>query len=95
MNQSLPIINRIAAGILGGYAFTWGFCAIGIAGLAAMGVSFHAAEHGVMLLAFLLFLCLFLWSFAAKNMLKVWVILAGGAAVMTGVALLLQRSLVG
>lgn len=95
MNQSLPILNRIAAGVVGGYAFTWGFCAIGIAGLAALGVSVHAAESGVMLLAFLLFLCLFLWSFAAQNMVKVWVVLAGGAAVMIGVALLLQRSLVG
>ena len=95
MNQSLPILNRIAAGIVGGYAFTWGFCAIGIAALAALGVSVHAAEHGVMLLAFLLFLCLFLWAFAAQNMVKVWIVLAGGAALMTGLALLLQRSLVG
>ena len=94
MNQSLPIINRMAAGILGGYAFTWGFCAFGITGLVALGVSFHAAEHGVMLLAFLLFLCLFLWAFAAQNMLKVWAVLAGGAAVMSGLSLLLQRSLV-
>ena len=95
MNQSLPIINRIAAGVLGGYAFTWGFCAIGITGLVALGVSFHTAEHSVMLLAFLLFLCLFLWAFAAQNMVKVWVVLAGGAALMTGLSLLLQRSLVG
>lgn len=95
MIQALPIINRIAAGILGGYAFTWGFCAIGIAGLAALGVSVHAAESGVMLVAFLLFLCLFLWAFAAQNMAKVWLVLAGGAAVMTGLSLLLQRSLVG
>ncbi|WP_331345161.1 iron uptake protein [Cellvibrio sp. UBA7661] len=95
MNQSLPILNRIAAGVVGGYAFTWGFCAIGIAALAALGVSVHAAELGVMLLAFLLFLCLFLWAFAAQSMVKVWVVLAGGAALMSGAALLLQRSLVG
>lgn len=91
----LPIINRIAAGVLGGYAFTWGFCAIGMAGLAALGVSLHTAETGVMLVAFLLFLCLFLWSFAARSMVKVWAVLAGGSAIMTGLALLLQRSMVG
>jgi hypothetical protein len=91
----LPIINRIVAGILGSYAFTWGFCALGMAGLAALGVSFHTAETGVMLVAFLLFLCLFLWTFAAQSMVKVWAVLAGGALLMTGVSLLLQRSLVG
>lgn len=95
MHPALPIINRIAAGTLGGYGFTWGFCALGITGFTALGVSFHAAETGVMLFAFLLFLCLFLWAFAARSMLKVWVVLAGGAAAMFGVALLLQRSLVG
>lgn len=95
MIQSLPVINRIAAAVVGGYAFTWGFCAIGISGLAALGVSVHAAEAGVMLVAFLLFLCLFLWAFAAQNIVKVWAVLAIGAMVMTGLALVLQRSLVG
>lgn len=94
MTQFLPIINRVSAALLGGYGFTWGFCALGIAGLAAMGVSFHEAETGVMLLAFLLFLGLFLWTFAAKSMVKVWLVFIGGGAVMTGMALAIQNMLV-
>lgn len=95
MNQSLTVINRVVAGVLGGYAFTWGFCAIVMTGMAALGVSLHAAETGVMLLAFLLFLCLFLWVFAAASMAKVWGVLAGGATIMISLSLLLQRWLVG
>lgn len=95
MTRYFPIINRVVAALLGGYSFTWGACALGIAGLAAVGVSFHEAETGVMLCAFLLFLGLFLWTFAAKSMVKVWVVFAGGAAVMTGVALAIQNMLVG
>ena len=95
MTQYLPIINRVVAALLGGYSFTWGFCALGVAGLAALGVSFHEAETGVMLLAFLLFLGLFLWACAANSMVKVWVVFAGGAAAMTGAALAIQQLLVG
>lgn len=95
MTQYFPIINRVVAALLGGYGFTWGFCALGVAGMAALGVNFHEAETGVMLLAFLLFLGLFLWTFAAESMLKVWMVFAGGAAVMTGAALAIQHMLVG
>lgn len=95
MTQYFPIFNRVAAALLGGYGFTWGFCALGIAAFAALGVSFHEAETGVMLVAFLLFLGLFLWTFAAKSMVKVWSVLAGGAVLMTGAALAIQHLLVG
>jgi hypothetical protein len=56
MNQYLLTINRIAVALLGGYAFTWGFTALGIAGLVALGVDFHEAETGILLLAFLIIL---------------------------------------
>lgn len=94
MIQSLPIINRIAAALLGSYAFTWGFCAIGITGLVALGVGFEAAQAGVMMVAFLLFLALFLWAFATRSMIKVWSVFAVGAVLMTGASLLLQQMLV-
>lgn len=91
----LPVINRILAGLLGSYAFTWGFCAIGITGLVALGVRFEQAEVSVMLLAFLVYLGLFLWSFAARSMLRVWAVLAGGAVLMTTTAWALQSALLG
>lgn len=86
---------RIAAAIVGGYAFTWGFTALGIAGLVALGVDFHEAETGVLLLAFLVFLGLFLWAFAAASVVRVWILLGGGAVLMTAAAWALQRALLG
>ena len=46
-------LSRIAAALFGGYAFTWGFTVLGIASLVALGVGFHEAETGVLILAFL------------------------------------------
>lgn len=86
-------LGRISAALLGGYAFTWGFAALGIAGLVALGVDFHEAETGVKLLAFLLFTGLFLWAYAAASLARVWAVLAGGGALMTAAAWLLQRAL--
>ena len=95
MTQYLPTINRIAAALLGGYAFTWGLTGLGIAGLVALGVDFHEAETGMLLLAVLVFLGLFLWGFAAASVLRVWVILGGGAGLMTAAAWALQRAILG
>jgi hypothetical protein len=86
---------RIAAALFGGYAFTWGFTSLGIVGLVALGVDFHEAETGVLILAFLVFLCMFLWAFAARSLIRVWGVLAGGGAVMAAAAWALQRALVG
>lgn len=93
MTQFLPVINRISAALLGGYVFTWGFTALGIASLVALGVDFHEAETGILLFAFLVFLVIFLWVFAAKNMIKVWGILVVGALAMLGTAIFLQNQL--
>lgn len=86
-------LNRIGAAVLGGYAFTWSFTALGIAGLVTLGVDFHEAETGVLLLAFLVFLALFLWAFAAASIARVWAVLGGGAVLMTAAAWTLQRVL--
>lgn len=88
-------INRIAAALVGGYAFTWGFTALCIVGLVALGADFHEAETVMLLLAFLVFLGLFLWAFAAPNMVRVWAWLVGGAVFMTAAAWALQRALLG
>lgn len=88
-------INRIAASLVGGYAFTWGFTAMGIAGLVALGVDFHEAETGVLLVAFLVFLSIFLWAFATASVLRVWVFLGGGGVLLTTAAWALQRALLG
>jgi hypothetical protein len=84
------IAYRLAAALLGGYAFTRGLVALGVAGLVALGWEFHEAETAMLLLAFLLFLPVFLWAFAAASLARVWIVLLGGAGVMTAAARGLQ-----
>ncbi|MFY9514532.1 MAG: iron uptake protein [Rubrivivax sp.] len=94
MPKSLHIASRVAASLLGGWAFVWGFTALAIAGQVAAGRPFNEAHTAAMLLAFLLFLSVFCWSFATASLLRVWAVLAGGALVMTAAAWWLQSSLV-
>lgn len=88
------VIGRIAAAVLGGYAFTWGVTTLGITGLVALGVDYHEAHTVLMLLAFLFFLAAFLWAFAARSLARVWGVLGLGGAGMTGTAWLLQQQLI-
>jgi hypothetical protein len=88
------IASRIAAGLLGGWAFTWGFASLAIAGGVALGWAYDQAHTAAMLLAFLVFLAVFCWAFAAAGLVRVWAVLAGGAGLMTAAAWWLQRTLV-
>lgn len=88
------IVSRTAAALLGGYVFAWGFIALGVAALFAAGMPFHDAEHLFSMLALLLYLLVFLWSFAARNMRLVWLVLIGGGGLMAVLASLIQRALV-
>ncbi|WP_406622451.1 iron uptake protein [Acidovorax sp. SDU_ACID1] len=81
---------RIAAAVLGGYAFTWGFIALGMSGLFALGMPFHDAEHLTSILGMLVYLVAFLWAFAARSLARVWIVLAGGGAFMAAAASVLQ-----
>jgi len=79
--------------LLGSFALTWGFVAMGVTMLSALGVDYHEAEVTLMLLAFLIFLPLFLWSFASPRQGRVMALLFGGAALMTSGAWAIQHSL--
>lgn len=87
------VVGRIAASLLGGYAFVWGFATLGLALLLVAGMAFDDARTLVMLLAFLVFLAAFCWAFAAASLARVWAVLAGGGGLMTGAAWWLTRSL--
>ncbi|CAN7153874.1 hypothetical protein [Acidovorax sp. Leaf78] len=89
----LNIVSRIAAGVLGGYAFTWGFIALAIGLLFAARMEFHDAEALGYIVGFIIFLVAFVWAFAAASVKRVWLVLAGGGAVMTGAAWLVQRAI--
>ncbi|MBB1601821.1 iron uptake protein [Variovorax sp. UMC13] len=88
------LASRIAAGMLGGYAFTWGFIALLIGLLFAAKMEFHDAEALGYILGFIVFLGVFLWAFSARSLARVWLVLAGGGALMSGAAWLVQRALV-
>jgi len=89
----LHIVSRIAAGTLGSYAFTWGFIALGICLLFAAGMPFHDAEALGYILGFIVLLVAFLWAFCAASLGRVWLVLAGGGALMAGAASLVQKAL--
>ena len=87
------LLGRITAAVLGGYAFCWGFIALGLALMYAAGMPFHDSEHLSAILGVLLFLVVFCWAFAARSLPRVWLLLAGGGALMTGGAELVKRAI--
>jgi hypothetical protein len=89
----LTVSSRVAAAILGGYLFAWGFTALVIALNLAVGGDYHEGEMLAYLLAFLVYLCALLWAFAAASLARVWVILAGGGLALTGVAWAVAQTL--
>jgi predicted membrane channel-forming protein YqfA (hemolysin III family) len=87
------VASRVAASLLGSYAFVWGFITLGIVLGVLAGMRYGEAQTLCFLLAFLLFLVCFCWAFAAASLVRVWAVLVGGAALMTGAAWFLSRSL--
>lgn len=91
----LHVAARVGAALLGGYAFTWGCVTLGIALLLHTGMPYGDARTLAFLLAFLVFLGVFCWAFAARGLARVWLVLAGCGAVMTVLAWWLTRGLAG
>jgi hypothetical protein len=91
--QTPCVALRSLAAIPGGWAFSWGFVACGTAALAGLGVEFHDAEMALLMLGLLVFLGVFLWSFAARSVPRVFSVLVGGALLFNGAAILLQRAI--
>ena len=90
----LIFVGRVSAALAGGYAFCWGFVALGVACLYAFGMAFHDAEFLCSTLAFLLYVAVFIWAFAAPDVRRVWLVLAGGGALMAAIASLIQHTMV-
>jgi len=88
------VVSRVAAATLGGYAFVWGFTTLGIVLAVVAGMPYDEARSLAYLLAFLVFLTVFLWAFAAVSLARVWTVLAGGGVLMTGATWWLSRSLI-
>jgi hypothetical protein len=89
--RKLQIVSRVAAGVLGGWSFTWGFVMLGIALALAAGMPYADAQTLLYLVAFLVYLVVFCWSFAAASTARVWLVLLGGGAAMTGLGWWMTR----
>ena len=87
------VSSRILAGVLGSYAFTWGFVAFGSACLLRAGLEFHGATDLASMLGFLVYLAAFCFAFIAARLKRVWILLAGGGVVMTIAGWWLSRAL--
>jgi hypothetical protein len=77
------IVSRVCAGLLGSYAFTWGFIALLSTSLLHAGLEFHEATDLAFMLGFLVFLTALCFAFVARSLTRVWLVLAGGGASMT------------
>lgn len=87
------IASRVGASLLGSYAFTWGFIALLSTSLLTAGLEFHEGTDLAYMLGFLVFLATFCYAFIARSLTLVWVVLAGGGAVMTLAGWWLSKSL--
>lgn len=90
----LHIAGRIAVAVAGGYVFAWGFIAVVTALLCAAGMGFHDAEFLSTLLGVLAYLVVFLWTFVARRLWLVGLVLVGGGALLAALASLVQSLLV-
>ncbi len=89
--QSPRFASRVAASLLGGWAFTWGFVTLGIALLLRAGMTYADARSLVHLLAFIVFLAALCGSFVGRSVMHVWLALLGGGGAMTALAFWLLR----
>ncbi len=84
---------RVAASILGGYLFCFGFVTLGTVLGVSCGMPYEQAQTLVHLLVFLVFVSAFCWAFVDRSLLRVWAVLGLGGAVMTTLGWSLARSL--
>lgn len=90
--RQLQIASRVAASVIGGWVFVWGFSTLGIAVLLAAGLTYVDARTLIYLLAFLVYLVAFCWAFATASATRAWLVLFGGGVAMTALAWLLLRA---
>jgi hypothetical protein len=92
--SALHVASRVAASLLGGYGFVWGFISLGTGLGVVAGMPYGDAHTLLQMLAFLVFLAGFCWAFTARSVLRVWLTFGGGGALMTLGAWLIAENLV-
>lgn len=87
----LQVGSRVAASLLGGYAFVFGLVTLGTTLGVLCGMAYGDAQTLVYLLAFLVFLVCFCWAYVETSTARVWSVLLGGGVALTGAGWLLSR----
>ncbi|THF60153.1 iron uptake protein [Pseudothauera rhizosphaerae] len=80
-------LSRCAAVVFGGHALVWGIVACGIALAVAAGMPYGEAQTLFHLLAFPVYLAVFLWAFAAASLARVWAVLLALGTVLVAFTL--------
>jgi len=92
-SSRLHVASRVAASLLGSYAFVWGFVSLASAAGLKLGLAYTDALQLACWLGCLIFVASLCGAFAAVSLQRVWAVLGGGGALMTGAAWLLLRTL--
>lgn len=87
------VTGRVAASLIGGYAFVWGFMSLGLALGVRAGSDYEEVHKLLSLVAFLVYLGAFCWTYVVPSLGRAWAVLGGGGALMTLLAWLLTQSL--
>ncbi|NLA67446.1 MAG: iron uptake protein [Gammaproteobacteria bacterium] len=87
------LLSRVAAAVLGGYGFAWGLVSAATSLCVAAGMGFHDAAFLSSLVGVLAYLAAFLWAIAARRTWPVWLVLAGGGALLALLASAMQAAL--
>ncbi|MFZ5781184.1 MAG: hypothetical protein ACOY4R_13400 [Pseudomonadota bacterium] len=94
--KAVPIVLRLVAAILGGYAVSAGLAALAAVVLPA--VTLMPRSEAVVLssmMAFLVYLALLIWAFAERRLVRLWLIMAVAGTGTWGGAWGLSRLTVG
>ncbi len=90
----LQLAARVGAGVVGGYVFTWGLIAAGMALLFKAGVEFHDAEFLASAIGLLAWLVVLLATIAGRrHPLRAWLGLLGGGALLAALGSAVQSTL--
>lgn len=87
------LLLRVTGAVLGSYAISAALVALLAIGLTTLGMARSEAVVTASLVGFVLYLVVVLWAFSVRSLARLWLVLAGGTALLFGLALLIQRQM--
>jgi hypothetical protein len=93
-SRPVEVLLRTTLALVGGYLLVRGLVSLCISVAVTLGADYERARLFAMMVAFLLYLAVFLWAFATRHLWRAIALLTGAAALTTFVAQLLVARLV-